>query len=174
MTNNHEPFPAPILLVMTSEKQSNAKPPVVTIYTDGGCEPNPGTGGWGAVLIYKDTVKELSGGALNTTNNRMEMTAAITALGHLKRRCRVDLYSDSNYLVKGMTAWLPNWKRKNWRSNSKQVLNIDLWQQLDALNQSHEVHWHWIRGHAGHAYNERCDALAAAEIKALRRRLPDS
>lgn len=155
-------------------RNNTAKLPKVTIYTDGGCEPNPGTGGWGAVLIYKDTVKELSGGALDTTNNRMEMTAAISALSSLKRRCQVDLYSDSNYLVKGMNAWLKNWKRKHWRSNGKQVLNVDLWQQLDALNQAHEIQWHWVRGHAGHAYNERCDALAGAEIEALRRQARDA
>lgn len=154
---------------MSSTKHSQA-PPKVTIYTDGGCDPNPGTGGWGAVLIYKDTVKELSGGAQDTTNNRMEMTAAITALRRLKRRCRVDLYSDSHYLVRGMTEWLKNWKRKNWRRNGRQVLNMDLWQELDALNQAHDIRWHWVRGHAGDTYNERCDALAGAEIAARKSR----
>ncbi len=147
----------------TSRERSN-----VIIYTDGGCEPNPGTGGWGAVLIYGKHVKELSGGAPDTTNNRMELTAAIAALSELKRPCKVDLHSDSIYVVKGMTEWIHTWKRKQWHRGGKQILNLDLWQQLDNLAQHHEVTWHWVRGHAGNHYNERCDQLAGAAIQAQR------
>ncbi len=143
---------------MTSKKNS------VVIYTDGGCEPNPGVGGWGAVLISGEHMKELSGGALETTNNRMEMTAAIEALRALKRSCQVTLYTDSQYLKNGITQWLPAWKRNNWKRKGGPVKNQDLWQTLDALVQKHTVSWHWVKGHAGHDYNERCDALASAAI----------
>ncbi len=143
---------------MTSKKNS------VVIYTDGGCEPNPGVGGWGAVLISGEHMKELSGGALETTNNRMEMTAAIEALRALKRSCQVALYTDSQYLKNGITQWLPAWKRNNWKRKGGPVKNQDLWQTLDALVQKHTVSWHWVKGHAGHDYNERCDALASAAI----------
>ena len=143
---------------MTSKKN------LVVIYTDGGCEPNPGVGGWGAVLISGEHMKELSGGALETTNNRMEMTAAIEALRALKRSCQVALYTDSQYLKNGITQWLPAWKRNNWKRKGGPVKNQDLWQTLDALVQKHTVSWHWVKGHAGHDYNERCDALASAAI----------
>lgn len=142
---------------------------LVTIYTDGGCDPNPGTGGWGAVLIYDEHQKELSGGALDTTNNRMEMTAAIEALRALTRRCQVTLYTDSQYLKNGVTEWMPNWKRNGWRRGKKPVKNLDLWQELDALLVKHHIQWHWLRGHTGNYYNERCDALASEAIKAQKR-----
>jgi len=142
---------------------------VVTIYTDGGCEPNPGTGGWGAVLLYGEHIRELSGGAHETTNNRMEMTAAIEALSALKRRCTVHLYTDSEYLKRGITEWLPSWKKKHWVRRSGAVKNVDLWQRLDALAEKHDIDWRWVRGHAGNTYNERCDELAGAAIEALRR-----
>lgn len=146
-----------------SEKKETLKSKVA-IYTDGGCDPNPGIGGWAAVLISANHKKEISGGALHTTNNRMELTAAIEALSALKRPCVVDLYTDSQYLVKGMTQWLQNWKLRKWRRGGKEVLNKELWQMLDDLAHLHDVRWHWLRGHSGHAYNERCDALANEEI----------
>lgn len=140
----------------------------VVIYTDGGCEPNPGTGGWGAVLIYGKEVRELSGGEANTTNNRMEMLAAIEALSALKRTCKVELHSDSVYLVKGMTEWIHNWKRKQWHRGGKLVKNVELWQQLDELSKMHKITWRWVRGHDGNHYNERCDQLAGDAIQAQR------
>lgn len=133
----------------------------VEIYTDGACRGNPGPGGWGAVLRYNGNERELSGGELETTNNRMEMTAAIRALEALKEPCRVELHTDSVYLRNGITEWLPNWRARGWRTaNRKPVKNQDLWQALDALTSRHEVAWHWVKGHAGHPENERADALA--------------
>lgn len=137
----------------------------IYVYTDGGCDPNPGVGGWGAVLLYNGHRKELSGGADHTTNNRMELTAAIEALDSLKRSCDVHLYTDSQYLQRGVTEWLANWKRKGWRSSAGKVKNVDLWQRLDDLLQRHDVTWEWVRGHNGVLENERCDELAAAEIR---------
>lgn len=139
--------------------------PKVTIYTDGGCEPNPGTGGWAAVLLTPDGERELSGGERATTNNRMELTAAIRALESLSERHTVELFTDSEYLQKGITLWIHNWIRKNW----KDVKNPDLWQRLHAATQRHDIHWRWVKGHAGHRYNERCDQLAMTEIARLRR-----
>jgi ribonuclease HI len=138
---------------------------VVEIYTDGGCEPNPGMGGWAAVLIYKGSIKELSGGALDTTNNRMEMTAAIRALEALKRPCTVCIHTDSQYLQRGITEWLPSWKRRHWMRRGGPVKNEDLWRKLDELTGNHEIQWKWVRGHAGVAYNERCDVLAHQAIE---------
>ena len=136
----------------------------VVIYTDGACKGNPGPGGWGVLLRSPDgTEKELCGGELGTTNNRMEMMAVIQALQALKRPCAVTLYLDSQYVLKGMTEWLPGWKAKGWRTASKQpVKNVDLWQQLDALvaASGHTIDWRWVRGHAGDPGNERADALA--------------
>jgi len=132
----------------------------VEIYTDGACDPNPGVGGWAAVLVYKGRHKEMSGGEADTTNNRMEMTAAIEALEALKRPCVARLTTDSQYLKNGITVWLPAWKRRNWHRSGGELKNVDLWKRLDELSQKHDVEWHWVRGHAGHAYNERCDALA--------------
>ncbi|MBN2311859.1 MAG: ribonuclease HI [Candidatus Hydrogenedentes bacterium] len=139
----------------------------VTIYTDGGCVPNPGVGGWGAVLVYGDITKELSGGEPQTTNNRMELTAAVRALESLKRTCRVVVYTDSQYLQKGITAWLPAWKRNGWQRKRGGLKNVDLWQQLDALIARHDVEWRWIRGHSGEWFNERCDELAGEAIARL-------
>jgi ribonuclease HI len=142
----------------------------VTIYTDGACSGNPGPGGWGAILQFGEAERELSGGETLTTNNRMELTAAIEALRALKRPCRVDLYTDSQYVRQGITAWLPNWKRRGWRTaDNKPVKNDDLWRALDEVATSHEVNWHWVRGHADDPMNIRVDALAVAAMKPFRR-----
>lgn len=142
----------------------------VTIYTDGACRGNPGPGGWGAVLRAGAHVKELRGAELNTTNNRMELTAAIRALAALKRPCRVDLYTDSQYLRKGITEWLPQWKVRNWRtSDKKPVKNMDLWQALEREIERHSIEWHWVKGHAGDPGNERADQLANEAIDQLLR-----
>ena len=140
----------------------------VVVYTDGACDPNPGPGGWAAILMYKERAKELSGGERNTTNNRMELTAAIKALEALKRPCSVALHTDSQYLQRGITEWLPSWKRRGWVRGSGTVKNLDLWKTLDALTHKHDVHWQWIPGHAGHTHNERCDALARDAIQRLK------
>lgn len=133
----------------------------VQIFTDGACSGNPGPGGWGALLRWKDAEKEMSGGARNTTNNRMELTAAIRALESLKRAVPVDLYTDSTYLRDGITKWLPAWKAKGWKTAARTpVKNQDLWLRLEAALAGHDVSWHWIKGHAGHPENERADALA--------------
>jgi len=135
--------------------------PQVTVYTDGACSGNPGPGGWGAILISGPHRKEICGGEPGTTNNRMELAAAIAALDALKRPSRVDLHSDSEYLRNGISVWIEGWKRNGWRTSAKQsVKNVELWQRLDAARQRHEVHWHWVRGHAGHTENERADELA--------------
>lgn len=136
----------------------------IVIYTDGGCEPNPGVGGWGAILIYKGKERELSGSDPDTTNNRMEMTAAISALNALKRPCDVILHTDSEYVKRGITEWLPGWKRNNWRRKGGAIKNIDLWKELDEAAQQHRITWRWVKGHAGIHYNERCDELASAAI----------
>ena len=133
----------------------------IEAFTDGACRGNPGPGGWGVVLEFQDRVKELSGGELDTTNNRMELTAAIRALEALKEPCRVQLFTDSVYLKDGITQWLPNWRKRGWRTaNKKPVKNQDLWMALLELVNRHEVSWHWVKGHAGHPGNERADALA--------------
>lgn len=140
----------------------------VTIFTDGACKGNPGPGGWGALLRYNDHETELKGAEAHTTNNRMELMAAIKALEALKRSCEVELYTDSQYLKLGMTTWLVNWKRKQWRNSKKEsVKNVDLWQQLDALAEKHQIHWHWVKGHSGHPENERVDELANEAIEEL-------
>lgn len=142
--------------------------PVVTIYTDGGCRPNPGPGGWAAILIYGDHERELVGSDPDTTNNRMELTAAIQALGALRKPCVVHLYTDSEYLQRGITEWLPDWLRQGWRRGKKgkggDVKNRDLWEKLAELIHQHDIHWHWVRGHAGDEYNERVDRLANRAI----------
>ena len=141
----------------------------VEIYTDGACRGNPGVGGWGALLRFRDRELELFGGEPATTNNRMELTAAIQALAALKRRCEVALYTDSQYVRHGITTWLVDWKRRDWRtSDRKPVKNQDLWQQLDVLAAKHDIAWHWVRGHTGHPENERADALANRGIDELR------
>ncbi|MBD8526044.1 ribonuclease HI [Pseudoxanthomonas sp. CAU 1598] len=133
----------------------------VEIFTDGACLGNPGPGGWAALLRYSGAEKELVGGEPQTTNNRMEMMAALAALEALRRPCQVDLYTDSQYLRQGMTEWLLNWKRRGWKTAAGDpVKNQDLWQRLDEVRLKHEVQWHWVRGHAGHAENERVDGLA--------------
>ena len=139
--------------------------PQVTIYTDGACSGNPGPGGWGALLRYGRHEKELNGGALETTNNRMELTGAIEALKALKKSSQVQFYTDSEYLRKGITEWIHTWKRKGWKTAGKKpVKNQDLWQQLDSVIQQHEIEWHWLRGHAGQRDNERVDKLARDAI----------
>ncbi len=131
------------------------------IYTDGACKGNPGPGGWGALLIYKDQEKELSGGEDNTTNNRMELMAAIKALESLKRPVMADLYTDSQYVRQGITEWIHNWKKNGWKNSQKKpVVNADLWQRLDELRAQHQIEWHWVRGHNGHPENEQVDQLA--------------
>ena len=138
----------------------------VAIYTDGACSGNPGPGGWGAVLLHGGYRREISGASARTTNNRMELTAAIRALEALKRPTAVDLYTDSTYVKDGITRWLPNWKARGWRTASKSpVKNRDLWEALDALTARHDVTWHWVRGHAGNAQNERADTLAREALK---------
>ena len=133
----------------------------VAIWTDGACSGNPGPGGWGAVLCYDGHEKELSGGEALTTNNRMELLAAISALEALSRPCPVDLHTDSQYLRGGVTGWINNWKRNGWRTaDKKPVKNAELWQRLDAALKPHQVRWHWVKGHAGHDENERADQLA--------------
>lgn len=135
--------------------------PVVEIYSDGACRGNPGPGGWGAVLRYNLKEKELWGGEAATTNNRMELMAAIRALEALKRRSRVKLYTDSLYVMKGISQWIHDWKRRGWRTaDKKPVKNEDLWRRLEELAAQHDIEWHWVRGHAGHPENERADKLA--------------
>ena len=137
----------------------------VIIYTDGACSGNPGPGGWGALLRFGSHEKELSGFEKDTTNNRMELTAAVEALSLLKHPCQVDFHTDSEYVRKGITEWIQNWKRRGWKTAGKKpVKNQDLWKALDAATQTHEINWHWVRGHAGHPENERVDQLARAAI----------
>lgn len=139
----------------------------VRIYTDGACRGNPGPGGWGALLLWGDKRREICGGEAQTTNNRMELMAAIRALEALRKPCSVDIYTDSTYVRNGITSWLAGWKRNGWRtSNKKDVKNRDLWEQLDALVQEHDVEWHWVKGHAGDPGNEAADALARRGIDA--------
>lgn len=142
----------------------------VTLYTDGACRGNPGPGGWGAILVYGGREKALSGGERNTTNNRMELSAAIAGLSALKEPCEVELYSDSKYLVDAVTlGWLEGWRRRGWkRGKNAPVLNPDLWESLYSLLHIHSVTFHWVKGHDGHAYNERCDALATAFADSLK------
>lgn len=145
----------------------------VTVYTDGACSVNPGVGGWAAVLIYKNTKKEISGGELNTTNNRMEISAALNALTALKEPCEVDLYTDSSYLCNTYSnGWIFNWLRKDWKkSDNKPVENRDLWERMLKLTNIHKVSWHHVKGHADNEFNNRCDELARAEIKKLKKQL---
>jgi ribonuclease HI len=141
----------------------------VVIHTDGACSGNPGPGGWGAILEWDGHRREIKGGDPHTTNNRMELTAAIMALEALKRPCTVELFTDSQYLRNGITKWIHGWKRNGWRTaDKKPVKNIDLWQRLDTALARHDVRWHWVRGHAGHDLNERADELAREAISELR------
>lgn len=133
----------------------------VVMYADGACKGNPGPGGWGVFLQSGDHVKELCGGALNTTNNRMELTAVIEGLNALKKRCSIDVYTDSQYVRKGILEWMPKWKMNGWKtSDKKPVKNADLWQTLDEASVRHLVRWHWVKGHSGNPGNEKADALA--------------
>jgi ribonuclease HI len=139
----------------------------VTIYTDGACKGNPGPGGWGALLIFRDRERELFGGEPATTNNRMEMTAVIRALESLKRACDVDLYTDSQYVRNGIKSWIHGWKKNGWKtSDRKPVKNEDLWRELDALAARHNIRWHWVKGHAENPGNLRADALANLGVTA--------
>jgi ribonuclease HI len=148
--------PAPYAAPMSS---------VVEIFTDGACRGNPGPGGWGAILRYNGVIRELSGAAADTTNNRMELTAAIQALNTLKRPCHVHMTTDSSYVKNGITQWLPGWKKKNWRTaGRKPVKNLDLWQQLEAISAQHDIKWFWVKGHSGHPENEQADRLANQAI----------
>lgn len=139
----------------------------VTIYTDGACSGNPGPGGWGAILRYKETEKELSGGTADTTNNRMELTAVIEALALLKEPCVVELYSDSKYVIDGLSkGWAKGWQKRGWiKSDKKPALNPDLWERLLTLTDRHEMHYHWVKGHAENEKNNRCDQMAVAESR---------
>jgi ribonuclease HI len=141
----------------------------ITVHSDGACHGNPGPGGWAAVLQHGAHRREISGGVPAATNNRMELQAAIEALRALKESCEIEFHTDSEYLRDGISAWIHAWKRNRWRTaDRKPVKNADLWQQLDALAAEHRVRWHWLKGHAGHAENERCDVLANQEIARLR------
>ena len=154
---------------MASTSERTPPLPQVEIFTDGACSGNPGPGGWGTVLRFRGVEKEIAGGEALTTNNRMELMAAIAGLEALTRPCRVDLYTDSQYLRDGITQWLPGWKARGWRTaDKKPVKNIDLWQRLEQAAAPHQVEWHWVRGHAGHPENERADALARAAIATVR------
>ena len=140
----------------------------VVVFTDGACSGNPGPGGWGAILTFGETQKELKGGETLTTNNRMELMAAISALEAMKRPCVVELHTDSQYVKNGITSWIHNWKRNGWRTaDKKPVKNEDLWKRLDEALAIHKVDWRWVKGHAGHEMNERADALARAGLKGL-------
>ena len=151
-----------------SNKSARTSAPVV-IYTDGACKGNPGPGGWGALLSCKGTERELFGGESNTTNNRMELTAVIRALESLKRRCAVSVYTDSQYVKKGIENWVHAWKKNGWKTaDRKPVKNADLWQELDRLAREHDVEWHWVRGHAETPGNNRADALANLGVDAVR------
>lgn len=142
----------------------------ITIYTDGACSGNPGIGGWGAILLYQEHRKEIYGGDKYTTNNKMELTAVIEALSVLKKEnCDIEIYTDSQYVKKGITEWLFNWKKNNWKNSKKQeVLNRDLWEKLDILTSKHKIEWFWVKGHNNNKLNERADELARLGIKELK------
>jgi ribonuclease HI len=153
---------------MKSNQSFPADAELVRVYTDGACKGNPGPGGWGAILQVDGEERELFGGELQTTNNRMELTAVIRALEALKPPSRIEVYTDSQYVQKGISEWLPEWKRRGWRTaDKKPVKNVDLWQELDRLAGAHRIAWHWVKGHAGHPENERADALANRGVEEL-------
>lgn len=139
--------------------------PEVKIFTDGACDPNPGPGGWAAILRFGKREQVLTGCEAQSTNNRMELTAAVEALRALKRACRVNLYTDSQYLMRGITEWLPNWRQRNWRRKGGKLANVELWQALDSEAQKHLIEWHWVKSHAGHRENQRADRLARQAIR---------
>ena len=138
--------------------------PIIQIYTDGACSPNPGPGGWAAILVTGSHEKVLSGGERYTTNNRMELNAALQSLLVLNKPCIVEIVTDSEYLRRGITEWLPGWKKRNWQRKSGSLANIDLWKALDAVLSKHSITWKWVKGHAGHKYNQRADELARQAI----------
>ena len=150
----------------------NAKEPgkkIVEIFTDGACSGNPGPGGWGAILRYGGVEREMNGGEPQTTNNRMELMAAIMAIEAVKRPCEIHLHTDSEYLRQGITTWIHSWKARNWRTaDKKPVKNVDLWQRLEAAIETHDVHWHWVKGHSGHKENDRADELARLAIRQMK------
>jgi ribonuclease HI len=149
--------------------------PLVVIHTDGACSGNPGPGGWGAVLASGSHRKEIFGGEALTTNNRMELMAAISALEALKRHSRVELHTDSEYLKNGISTWIESWKRRGWKTaDKKPVKNVELWQRLDAVQSLHQVSWHWLKGHAGHAENEQADALARQGMQPFLKKGPSA
>lgn len=159
----------PEFLTLTLALSLMTKPDYVEIFSDGACSGNPGPGGWGTLLRFGGHEKELSGYETETTNNRMELIGAIAGLEELKRPCRVILTTDSQYVKKGMTEWIEGWVKRGWKNSQKKpVANRDLWERLLALTEPHQVEWHWVRGHDGHAENERCDALAREAIDAGR------
>ena len=152
---------------MTSPNKSAGKN-LVEIFTDGACSGNPGPGGWGAILRYGGVEKELNGGEPATTNNRMEMMAAIMAIEAMKRPCEIHLHTDSEYLRQGITTWIHSWKARGWKTaDKKPVKNVDLWQRLERAIETHDVHWHWVKGHSGHVENERADELARLAIRQM-------
>ncbi|MCH9753728.1 MAG: ribonuclease HI [Alphaproteobacteria bacterium] len=133
----------------------------VKIYTDGACSGNPGPGGWAGIIVYNGVEKEVSGGEVDTTNNRMELLAAIKTLEALKEPCSIDLYTDSKYVKTGISEWIDSWKNRNWKgSNKKDIKNVDLWKELDMVRESHEIKWHWVKGHSGNHFNEKVDQIA--------------
>jgi ribonuclease HI len=153
---------------MNHHEKKSSVPPEVILYTDGACRGNPGPGGWGVVMNYGKAQRTMYGGESLTTNNRMELMAVIQGLSVLKRPCRVKVFSDSKYVLQGITEWLPKWKRSGWRTTSKKsVANVDLWQQLDSFVQQHEMQWKWVKGHSGNEGNEFADALANKGIDEL-------
>lgn len=155
--------------VIDGSKKQEMNPTSVEIFTDGACSGNPGPGGWGAVLRWRNEEYEIWGSETHTTNNRMELTAAIKALESLKRPVKVVLYTDSTYVKEGITNWLPTWKARNWKTAAKKpVKNVDLWQVLEEVVDKHDVKWSWVKGHAGHPENERADALARRGVSAIR------
>jgi len=153
----------------TNGAEAGDKPEIVQIFTDGACSGNPGPGGWGAILRFRGVEKELSGGEADTTNNRMEMMAVIAGLSALTRPCTVEVYTDSQYVQKGISEWVKGWKARGWKTaDRKPVKNEDLWKRLDEIAATHRVSWHWVKGHAGHAENERADALAREGLQRAR------
>jgi ribonuclease HI len=151
-----------------AEDNMDAGVTAVRIYSDGACKGNPGPGGWGALLKWNGHERELFGGEGNTTNNRMELLAVIKALESINRACQIEVYTDSQYVQKGIAEWITSWKRRGWKTaDKKPVKNVDLWQRLDALAAGHRITWHWVRGHAGHPENERADQLANRGVAAV-------
>ncbi len=156
------------IVTLSAKQIATVSAKQVVIHADGACRGNPGPGGWGAILSTGDHEKEIFGGERHTTNNRMEVTAVIRALESLKVRCDINVYTDSQYVQKGISEWMPSWKRRGWRTAGKKpVKNVDLWQRLDALASGHSVRWHWVKGHAGHDGNERADVLANRGVDSL-------